>query len=214
MVRCTAFLCLLFSAGIVHAQAQNPTPGVTLLQFSSPSCGPCRSMRPKVRRLHQAGYAVREIDVTREPQLAERYRVRSLPTFVTVVGNREEGRLVGATSQAQLQEMMHKSLRIAQARTGNALSERSSNPEFELVGSPQPSRTVPQNRIVDVSSRQGDAANQGATVQQPAQTRENLGAAKPRAAWPPTASSQNANATRISPDQLIAASVRLTVEDR
>lgn len=215
MVRCIAFLCLLFSAGTACAQVQNPTPGVTLLQFSSPSCGPCRSMRPKVRRLHQAGYVVREIDVTREPQLAERYRVRSLPTFVTVVGNREEGRLVGATSQAQLQEMMHKTLRLAQERAASVTGERKGSPEFELVGAAGQSQPMPQNRIVDVSSR-GLADSQAQPYSQPApqQTLTRASAASTQQpAWPPTSPAQQTNTTRVSPDQLIAASVRLTVED-
>lgn len=214
MVRCTAFLCLLFSAGLVHAQVHNPTPGVTLLQFSSPSCGPCRSMRPIVRLLREAGYSVREIDVNREPRFAEQYRVRSLPTFVTVVGNREEGRLLGATSQAQLQEMMHKSLELARQRIDQAVGTRQPKGEINLLDRHIDPAQPNQERLVGVSTGLAEGAAHSDLVREPARGLESLGAAKPQATWPPVAAPQSPAPARVSADQLIAASVRLTVEDR
>ena len=76
-----------------------------LLDFYSDSCGPCRQMDPTVRQLASMGYPVRKVNCDREPELARRFGVSSIPCFVMVVGGREVDRVVGATSLARLQQM-------------------------------------------------------------------------------------------------------------
>ena len=46
-----------------------------LLAFSSPTCGPCQKMRPVVDRLVAAGLPVREVDISREPELKARFEM-------------------------------------------------------------------------------------------------------------------------------------------
>ena len=41
---------------------------ILLLDFSSPTCGPCQQMIPTVSSLEQAGYPVRKVDATQEPR--------------------------------------------------------------------------------------------------------------------------------------------------
>ncbi len=81
------------------------SPDVTLLNFHSPYCGPCRSMEPVVERLERSGYAVRRIDVGRQPDLARRFGVRGVPCFVLMAGDRELDRVEGATSFGRLEAM-------------------------------------------------------------------------------------------------------------
>lgn len=76
-----------------------------LLDFWSPHCGPCQQMMPTIQSLESAGYPIRRIDVTREPELARQYGVTQVPCFVMLVEGREANRIVGATSGAQLQQM-------------------------------------------------------------------------------------------------------------
>lgn len=76
-----------------------------LWEFSSTRCGPCQVMEPTVRRLVADGYAVRQVDVDRDPQAASQFRVSSIPCFVLVAGGREVERLVGATSYDRLVRM-------------------------------------------------------------------------------------------------------------
>ena len=52
---------------------------IVLLDFWSPSCGPCMQMKPTVRNFTAAGYPIREVDVTRDPQLARQHNVGSIP---------------------------------------------------------------------------------------------------------------------------------------
>jgi len=77
-----------------------------LLDFSSPSCGPCQQMRPVVAQLVEAGYRVQEINIQSEPQVAARFKVTQVPTFIVLVDGRETSRLVGLTSYQQLQQML------------------------------------------------------------------------------------------------------------
>jgi thiol-disulfide isomerase/thioredoxin len=76
-----------------------------LLDFHADWCGPCRSMEPTVRRLVADGYAVRQVNIDREQNLARQFQVDRVPTYVMVVGGREVGRVVGPTSYDSLTNM-------------------------------------------------------------------------------------------------------------
>ena len=77
-----------------------------LLDFSSSSCMPCRQMRPVVRQIKAAGYQVHEISIDRQPQVATKYRVDRVPTFIVVTDGVEAARLTGTTSFSQLKQML------------------------------------------------------------------------------------------------------------
>jgi S1-C subfamily serine protease len=81
------------------------TPDAVLVQFTSPSCQPCQAMQPALSRLISDGYPVQKIDVDRHPETAKQFGVRALPTFVLLVGNREAGRVEGATTYDRLTRM-------------------------------------------------------------------------------------------------------------
>lgn len=73
-----------------------------LLDFTATWCAPCRQMQPVVDRLAAQGYPVRKVDIDHDRATAERFRVSGVPCFVMVVGGRETGRIVGATSYEKL----------------------------------------------------------------------------------------------------------------
>jgi thiol-disulfide isomerase/thioredoxin len=69
-----------------------------MLDFTATWCGPCRSMKPAVETLVEKGYPIKPVDIDRSPDLAERYQVTGVPTFVVVD---PDGRELGRTSGAQ-----------------------------------------------------------------------------------------------------------------
>jgi thiol-disulfide isomerase/thioredoxin len=115
MVRIAA-AALAFAALLqTHAAFGNE---IVMLDFWSPTCGPCMQMKPTVQSLINAGYPIRQIDVSREPKLAQDYRVTGIPCFVMLVDGQEVGRVVGATTSDQLVELFRGGRLRAQSPSG------------------------------------------------------------------------------------------------
>lgn len=57
----------------------------TLVDFYATWCGPCRAMAPVLDQLkHDFGTKVRviKIDVDRNPAIADKFKIRGVPTFI------------------------------------------------------------------------------------------------------------------------------------
>lgn len=85
---------------------------VQLLDFTSPYCGPCQSMVPVIQGLETAGYPIRKVDTTREPEVAQQYGVTQIPCFVMLVNGRETERVRGAVGQDQLVGMFQRAMQV------------------------------------------------------------------------------------------------------
>src|SRR5690606_19961416 len=103
-------LSLTLVASLVCQSAMAAT---VLLEFTTQNCGPCRRMRPVMQRLAAEGYAVQEVDASRQPHAADQFRVSKFPTFLVLVDGQEHARLEGGTTHAQLVEMIHRATAIA-----------------------------------------------------------------------------------------------------
>jgi thioredoxin-like negative regulator of GroEL len=94
--------------------ASTTTTGVQLLDFGAERCGPCRAMEPILEAL-AVEYAPRAkiftIDCDRDPALAEKFGVRSMPTLVLLRDGREVGRVVGSRSRAFVAGVLDRALR-------------------------------------------------------------------------------------------------------
>jgi S1-C subfamily serine protease len=62
-------------------------------------------MKPTVEALIRANYPIRQVDVSRETELARQYNVTGVPCFVMLVKGREVHRVVGAQSSERLQQL-------------------------------------------------------------------------------------------------------------
>jgi len=81
-----------------YAPPSDATAEPVLFDFHAEWCGPCQKMRRAVEQLSRQGYPVKSIDIDQSPELAKRYRVQSVPTFIVVDGS---GRVLDRTSGLQ-----------------------------------------------------------------------------------------------------------------
>ena len=88
--------------------ASSSAPDVQLLDFSAGYCGPCQQMVPILQRMEHAGFPVRQIEITEDPELTKRFKVDRIPTLVLLAEGREVKRFVGLTSEDELRQAMNK----------------------------------------------------------------------------------------------------------
>ena len=68
---------------LIVTTAAEPTSGEpVLLDFHASWCVPCKTMRPHVARLAEKNYPIQSVDIDQSPDLAQRYNVTAVPTFI------------------------------------------------------------------------------------------------------------------------------------
>ena len=70
---------------------------ITLIDFYADWCGPCKALSPVIDEisLERMDITVGKVNVDTERDLAEKYKVRSIPTMVIFKGGKEIERMVG-----------------------------------------------------------------------------------------------------------------------
>lgn len=86
----------------------SPTSGTVVLDFSADWCGPCRAIEPLLDDLakRRADVRVLRVDADASPEIATRFRVRSLPTLVVLVNGEERARHTGTLSASALGQLV------------------------------------------------------------------------------------------------------------
>lgn len=79
-----------------------------LLDFTATWCGPCQQMSSAVSKLERQGLPIRKVDIDKEPALASRFNVKSIPCFVLVSNGKEIDRVTGLTTEQQLRGMLNR----------------------------------------------------------------------------------------------------------
>lgn len=79
-----------------------------LLDFWATWCGPCMRQGSIVEELAEEGYCVGKIDVDQEPELAQKFRIMSIPTLLIFRNGQEAERLVGLTPKETIKELLDK----------------------------------------------------------------------------------------------------------
>jgi thioredoxin-like negative regulator of GroEL len=80
-----------------------------LVFFWSPRSGPARRMESLLAHLarkERARLKVMRVDIEREPELAERFRIANVPTLVLVKRKRVVDRLEGRVSAPKIEAML------------------------------------------------------------------------------------------------------------
>ena len=81
---------------------------IVLVDFWAPWCGPGKMMAPVVDAIATAHDEVQvcKVNVDDEVDLALKYKVMSIPTFIVFKDGQEAGKLIGAQSQKTLEELL------------------------------------------------------------------------------------------------------------
>lgn len=96
----------LNEADVAHIKGKD---GITLLDFYADWCGPCKALAPTLERFasENPNITVGKINVDENSNTAEEFGIRGIPTLVFLHDGREVGRLVGATSQRTIQDLLN-----------------------------------------------------------------------------------------------------------
>ncbi|HEV3025670.1 MAG TPA: thioredoxin domain-containing protein, partial [Pirellulales bacterium] len=134
-----ALLVLAFSG---TGDSIPPWGETALIDFYADWCEPCRQMDGAVKKLAARGFPVRQVNVDRERQFADKHGIKIVPSFVMLVDGREVARTSGVVPLADLERM----LRQAGAAPGGAKGRRAraQSPDPEARGDePVTGRTFP-----------------------------------------------------------------------
>ena len=185
MVRLAA-AALALATGVFGISAHGAE--IVLLDFWSPSCGPCMQMKPTVRGFMNAGYPIREVDVTRQPELARKHHVSGLPCLVMLVDNQEVDRVEGFTSGERIQQMFKRAHDV----------ERQ-NADRVRLQSQDAAAPSPRTAVLGAGTRQPDQPGAGSPAGLVLGVRED--------------SDQSAPVQSAEHEKLLAATVRLRVQE-
>jgi thioredoxin 2 len=93
----------LFDAAIGHASMP------VVVDFWAEWCGPCHMMAPEIDKVAQrtAGRAlVLKVDTDANPDLSQRYLIRSIPTIAIFQDGREVDRVAGVQPAAAIEQLL------------------------------------------------------------------------------------------------------------
>lgn len=79
-----------------------------VIRFTASWCGPCRVYKPIFESVANStpGVVFETVDVDADPQTAQAYNVRSVPTTVVEVSGRTAGFKTGMVSEAELRNLV------------------------------------------------------------------------------------------------------------
>lgn len=79
-----------------------------LIDFYADWCGPCKMMAPVVERVasENSDLKVVKVNIDNEEELAIKYMVMSIPTFVVIKNGEEVDRIVGAVDKPTLESII------------------------------------------------------------------------------------------------------------
>jgi thioredoxin 1 len=82
---------------------------VVVLDFYATWCGPCKVVGPifdEVSNENEGQYFAK-VNVDDEPELSQRFGIRSIPTILFIKGGEVQGKLIGMTTKEKIEEQLN-----------------------------------------------------------------------------------------------------------
>jgi len=84
-----------------------------LVDFWAEWCGPCRMIGPSIEQIaaeYQGKAAVYKVDVEKDPDLAGRYGIMSIPALLVFKGGKVVDQMIGAAPKPQIAALIDRQL--------------------------------------------------------------------------------------------------------
>ena len=101
LVAQTNFRDITYKEALAAAKAEKK---LVFIDFYTSWCGPCKMMSPIVDEIaeEESEIKVCNINIDQAMEIAQKYRVMSIPTFIAFENGEEAGRQIGAVSKGEL----------------------------------------------------------------------------------------------------------------
>lgn len=99
------------SADFEEKVLKSPVP--VLVDFWAEWCGPCRMIGPSIEQIaaeYQGKAAVYKVDVEKDPELAGRYGIMSIPALLVFKGGKVVDQMIGAAPKPQIAALLDRQL--------------------------------------------------------------------------------------------------------
>lgn len=77
-----------------------------LVDFWSPSCGPCRALKPVLETVSNTGVKVVTLNIEDEPELAEHFKISVVPTLIVFKDGKPLKTTTGFQSKDQILQLV------------------------------------------------------------------------------------------------------------